>query len=84
MSETNFVRKNWKFAAGLILTVFWSIVIGALHIVGAFYVFGIPFLGLLFGIVFVWLGKAKIITKVALTASADSAGFGNVNFSRFN
>lgn len=66
MSDKNFQEQNWIFRTGVILIVFWSIVTGVLNF-GVLYLFGIPLLGLLLGIIFVWFAKANVKTKILLT-----------------
>jgi len=64
--EEFFQKRSWVFKTGVILTVFWSVIIGIFNI-GVFYLFGIPILGLLLGIIFVWIAKVNIKKKILLT-----------------
>lgn len=54
------------FITGVIFIVFCSIVTGILNI-GVLYLCGIPLLGLILGIVFVWVGKVNVNLKIAAT-----------------
>ena len=66
MFEKLFHNRDWKYKIGLAQIIFWSIFIGIFHI-GVLYLFGIPFLGLLIGIIFVWSAKESLKTKILLT-----------------
>jgi hypothetical protein len=66
MGEKLFHNRDWKYKAGLIQIIFWSIFIGVFHI-GVLYLFGIPILGLLIGIIFIWFAKESLKTKILLT-----------------
>lgn len=66
MAEKIFQKHDWKFKIGVILIIFWSIVIGIFNI-GVLYLFGIPILGLLIGIIFIWLAKENPKTKFLLS-----------------
>lgn len=59
-------KQSGVFVAGAILTIFWSIVVGALH-VGVFYLLGIPLFGLLLGIILVWTARAAAERKILFT-----------------
>lgn len=59
-------KKTWLFVTGVALVVFFSIVIGYLHI-GVLYLFGIPIVGLMVGIILVWLGKTNLRNKIAVS-----------------
>ncbi len=63
MTEKIFQKRNWIFITGAILVVFFSAVTGFTH-VGVLYLFGIPIVGLLIGIILVWVGKANLYTKI--------------------
>lgn len=63
MTEKIFRKRKWIFVTGAILVVFFSAVIGFIHI-GVLYLFGIPILGLLVGILLIWTGKANVKTKI--------------------
>lgn len=60
------VPKDKKFTVGRIIIVVFSIMIGLLH-VGILYMFGLPLLGLLAGIVLVWLARTSIKLKILWT-----------------
>lgn len=62
MTEKTLQKSKWIFVTGAILVVFFSAVIGFMHI-GVLYLFGIPIVGLLVGIILVWLGRANAKTK---------------------
>lgn len=67
-SMTNrFFRKSDKFfKIGAILVVFFSLAVGFLN-VGVLYLFGIPIIGLLSGLILVWLSKVTFNKKAVLT-----------------
>jgi len=56
-------EKDIIFRIGVILIVFWSIIIGVFHI-GVFYLFGIPIFGLLLGIILVWYSSKSSKTSL--------------------
>ncbi len=66
MTEKIAKKPNWLFLTGAILVVFWSAVIGFLHI-GVLYLFGLPILGLILGIILVWFAKENISKKLLVT-----------------
>ncbi len=58
--------KRWLFNIGVILIVLSSIVIGVYNF-GVLYLFGIPILTLILGILFVWLERRRFKAKIAVT-----------------
>ena len=58
--------RDGKYKTGLFMIIFCSIVIGLLNI-GVLYCFGIPIVGLLVGIIFIWAAKEKLKTKILVT-----------------
>ncbi len=66
MTEKIAQKPNWLFLTGAVLVVFWSAVIGFLHI-GVLYLFGLPILGLILGIILVWFAKENISKKLLVT-----------------
>ena len=66
MNEKLFQKQSRIFKAGVIIIFFCSAVIGFFNI-AIFFWFGIPILGLLLGLIFVWLSKEKIKTKILFT-----------------
>ena len=66
MTEKILQKRDWKFTIGIILTIFWSVVIGFLHI-GVIYLFGIPLVGLVLGFIFIWISKKSIKKKTLWT-----------------
>jgi len=56
----------WSFTIGLILTIVFSLLIGFLH-VGVLYLFGIPILGLLAGLLLIWLSNVSTRTKALIS-----------------
>lgn len=66
MTEKIFQKRNRLFKVGVIFITFWSLVIGFLNI-GVLYLLGIPIIGLLLGIVFVWFSKETIKDKMIST-----------------
>jgi len=66
MSEDASTTMSWLSTIGVILVVLSSIIIGVFNI-GVLYLFGIPVLTLILGVVFVWFGSGKFKAKIALT-----------------
>ena len=66
MAEKTFQKRSGIFITGVIFIIFWSIVVGVLHI-GVLYLFGVPLFGLLAGIVFVWIAKVSLGKKIIST-----------------
>lgn len=64
--EKTLQKRSDVFIIGAILVIFWSAVIGFFNVAVLFW-FGIPFLGLLVGIVLVWVSKENVKTKLLLT-----------------
>ena len=63
MSERISQKSSRAFIVGATIVVVFSLVIGYLH-VGVLYLLGIPILGLLSGIVLVWVSKASLNKKI--------------------
>jgi hypothetical protein len=59
-------KQKLIFITGAILTLGFSILIGVLG-VGVLYLLGIPFLGLIAGIVLIWFSNVSVLTKVILS-----------------
>jgi len=64
-AQTN-KRLNKTFFTGVLISFLFSAFIGAIH-VGVLYLFGLPFLGLLFGIFLIWRGSASGRAKALVT-----------------
>lgn len=64
--KKTFQKRSALFKIGVGFIVFWSAVIGFFN-VAVFYWFGIPILGLLLGIIFVWFSKENIKAKLLST-----------------
>ncbi|HXG84865.1 MAG TPA: hypothetical protein VNI84_12655 [Pyrinomonadaceae bacterium] len=66
MTEKIFQKRSWVFKTGVGFVIFWSFVIGFFNI-AVLYLFGIPILALLLGIILVWVSKEIVKTKLLLT-----------------
>jgi hypothetical protein len=66
MTDKNFQSSNALFKIGVVFVLFWSFLIGLLNI-GIVYLFGVPVLGLLLGIIFVWISGESTKKKLILT-----------------
>lgn len=66
MTEKIFQKHSGIYKLGVAFIAFWSFVIGALHF-GVLYLFGIPIIGLLLGVFFVWISKESIKHKLIST-----------------
>lgn len=71
MAEKIFQKRSRIFKTGVVLIVFWSAFIGFFNI-AVLYWLGVPILGLLLGIVLVWISKENIKTKLLLTIAPIS------------
>lgn len=63
MTENIFRKRDLKFKIGAILTVIFSIIVGILNI-GILFLLGIPLLGLIAGIVLIWISNANSKDKL--------------------
>lgn len=66
MKRESLTKSSVAFLVGVALLVFSSIIIGLLH-VGVFYLFGVPIITLLIGLICVWLSSATIRKKVVVS-----------------
>jgi hypothetical protein len=66
MTEKIFQKRSWVFKTGVGFVIFWSFIIGFFNI-GVLYLFGVPLLGLLMGVILVWISKETLKTKLLLT-----------------
>ncbi len=66
MMENAIQKLSWKLKIGVFLIVIFSIITGILNI-GVLYLLGTPLLGILLGIIFVWLAKTSIKFKILWT-----------------
>jgi hypothetical protein len=64
--EKSFQKRSRIFKLGTAFIIFWSAIVGFFNI-AVFYWFGIPIIGLLSGIVLVWIAKESVKTKLLLT-----------------
>lgn len=68
MTKKIFRKRSWVFTTGMAFVIFWSVVMGFLNF-GVLYIFCIPILGLLVGIIFVWVAKVSLKKKLFVTAA---------------
>ncbi|MDQ3634749.1 MAG: DUF6843 domain-containing protein [Aridibacter sp.] len=66
MKEKVFQTRSKTFKVGIIFTVFWSFIVGFFNI-AILYWFGIPIIGLLIGIILVWISRESVKSKLVLT-----------------
>ncbi len=66
MVEKTNKRGNGLFITGVVFVVLFSVLTGYLNL-GVVYLFGIPIIGLLVGIILVWAGKANLLTKIIVS-----------------
>lgn len=60
------VERKWVFFFGLGLVVLFSILIGLLNI-GVIYLFGLPFIGLIVGIILIWISRVGLRVKATVS-----------------
>lgn len=67
MFEEKFQKRSILFKVGIILTILFSAITGFLNF-GVLYLFGLPILGLLIGLITIWFSSERLKTKIISTA----------------